>query len=801
MAGMSEGGSGASQAPSEEIRLEEQVPSSPRDYLVQQEDFTDNEYHLGTLGLLGEDLESCAIIAIGLCQGKLLVGVPESVWHRSLSKRRRPPKALSKAVLVAVVACTAEKRLHDEDIVASTKLWIGLLDPQMEKEIDFTEGLQFDHHFGLVGPTSPTLANEHFGFVTAESEIHPGHQPKAVVPPMEERMQKLEESLEAIRGSLASLAGGTQGGAQAVPLPAKKENKRNRSNYRSSSSTGWYPREPLGGDVEDLEVETPEAGRCTKERGLEEGHHWWSCRGERGRRRRGWRARTYPRRQWICRPQRIRHLGDSCDSTHRHCQEAHRGGLSEGSDRSDLRRRWWIGRSWRKQFPTHFSEELCCPSSLAEMFAGGSQVHLPDSGGQSSRRLLGPGSNCWRTSSGGDYSERMADQQKSGAELPACEMVLGSWRSLGCPHRGSTGGGQSEVCTDDVRSRSGFYRWRKLAHVDGGAFRTSPTLSAVCPPHSSHTCRSSTLSSLRPKVGRNLPHVSEGDRLFRGCQEEAGKQRTSQERQGGGCSSTSSSRCKGQSQSREVRESEGPTSWRLRGRRRPVKVEPQSGPFQTGEGYTEDTSQSVPIQLPGARASTFTGASTFHSMMRSLFSCRCRLGAFAKSFAAQRFGEPIGSTAEADLFPMPLPYPEVFQQRRSSVAEDVALKKFVVMAVIVLNYLHLNRPRSITSVLEPRQKLSKRQWEGVRRLESYARAWIEVSPIGPEEMGRTAAKVESLEEVISQLETEAATISESNSYFGQARRTHRDSRASALRFRCQQAWPPSRRLIANGLPL
>ena len=31
-----------------------------------------------------------------------------------------------------------------------------------------------------------------------------------------------------------------------------------------------------------------------------------------------------------------------------------------------------------------------------------------------------------------------------------------------------------------------------------------------------------------------------------------------------------------------------------------MKLEPQSGPFQTGERCAEDTSQSVPIQLPGA---------------------------------------------------------------------------------------------------------------------------------------------------------------------------------------------------------
>ena len=93
--------------------------------------------------------------------------------------------------------------------------------------------------------------------------------------------------------------------------------------------------------------------------------------------------------------------------------------------------------------------------------------------------------------------------------------------------------------------------------------------------------------------------------------------------------------------------------------------EKKSELLQTGGESAEVSSQSLPIHLPGVRASTFTGASTFHSLMRSFFSCGCRLGAFAKSFAAQRLSEPSGSTAEADLFPMPLPYPEVFFRRGS----------------------------------------------------------------------------------------------------------------------------------------
>ncbi len=72
------------------------------------------------------------------------------------------------------------------------------------------------------------VANEHFGFVTAESEMAP--TPAVVqVAPMEDRMKKLEDSLEAIRGSLAELAGEPRGGCRAVPLPAKKPKKKEKA--------------------------------------------------------------------------------------------------------------------------------------------------------------------------------------------------------------------------------------------------------------------------------------------------------------------------------------------------------------------------------------------------------------------------------------------------------------------------------------------------------------------------------------------------------------------------------------------
>lgn len=118
---------------------------------------------------------------------------------------------------------------------------------------------------------------------------------------------------------------------------------------------------------------------------------------------------------------------------------------------------------------------------------------------------------------------------------------------------------------------------------------------------------------------------------------------------------------------------------------------------------------------------------------------------------------------------MPIPYPEVFEKRKETSSARQASKQIIVMLVIVLNYLYLNRPRSVASSLLPKQKLTKEQWEGVRKLESYVEAWTTVSPIGPAEMGRTAAKMEDLESLLSELEVKASGLVSQEGYFPKPR--------------------------------
>ena len=89
----------------------------------------------------------------------------------------------------------------------------------------------------------------------------------------------------------------------------------------------------------------------------------------------------------------------------------------------------------------------------------------------------------------------------------------------------------------------------------------------------------------------------------------------------------------------------------------------------------------------------------------------------------------------------------------------------MVCLVLILNYLHFRRPRSAVGLFAPQQRPIGRQWEVVRHWEFLSDAWF-VSQIGPEEMGRTAAKVETLEERLSALLSRAHLLhSRADRYF------------------------------------
>ena len=80
--------------------------------------------------------------------------------------------------------------------------------------------------------------------------------------------------------------------------------------------------------------------------------------------------------------------------------------------------------------------------------------------------------------------------------------------------------------------------------------------------------------------------------------------------------------------------------------------------------------------------------------------------------------------------------------------------------IICLNYLHLGRPSNCPANLKAGNRLSKSQWSIVRRLEVFLDDWISCEKVGPSAMGRTAPKVESLEEMLEKLSQVARELRE-----------------------------------------
>ena len=159
--------------------------------------------------------------------------------------------------------------------------------------------------------------------------------------------------------------------------------------------------------------------------------------------------------------------------------------------------------------------------------------------------------------------------------------------------------------------------------------------------------------------------------------------------------------------------------------------------------------------VPGSGAEAVNPLSVFRSVVTELFCGSSNLALFSRSclrtacpqyHCGARCHTVLGQT-----WPMPIPYDEVLRRRPDAV-EGGELKKLVVNAiVIVLNFLDLGRPcRAPDSCLAGRE-LGAGQWEQVRRIESFLDAWFQLGILDPEDLGRTAGKLEDLEKAVSEL--------------------------------------------------
>ncbi len=173
------------------------------------------------------------------------------------------------------------------------------------------------------------------------------------------------------------------------------------------------------------------------------------------------------------------------------------------------------------------------------------------------------------------------------------------------------------------------------------------------------------------------------------------------------------------------------------------------------------------IRVPGSRAQHYLGRNLFNKLFRYVLRSDCGLGLFARSLFGRVNLDFDFTESLPSALPMPIPYPEAFRKGWSAAPREIARKRAVNCICLALDYLHLGRPSKLPSSCLVGNPLNKAQWEAAGRLENFLDAWLDCDEIGPSEMGRSASKVESMEDAIRELTLVAKKVRDesSASYF------------------------------------
>ena len=114
---------------------------------------------------------------------------------------------------------------------------------------------------------------------------------------------------------------------------------------------------------------------------------------------------------------------------------------------------------------------------------------------------------------------------------------------------------------------------------------------------------------------------------------------------------------------------------------------------------------------------------------------------------------------------MPLPFPEMHCRRARRQQADAPRKLGLNYIVLVLHFLSSAERPLDTDNIGLGARLTKQQWEVVKAFRPLVDSWNSHGFVDSNAMGRSAAKVESIEELLERLELEAQASSiRPNSY-------------------------------------
>ena len=802
-----------------DLGVEEQLDGEPltaRDFVLTGTSAGDPDYQIGSLEFDQFAGINCSVICIAVLDNKLLVAVPQEVWSRTLSQRLLGLKGLIKPSLCSVAAKPVGAAEGEADVAINCKLWVGFLGGGLEEAITFPPELEVSFGFGPSDgpPLVPVkgalleMANDHFIFQSAESGA--GLGTSAEETGLQGRMKFLEDSLIQIQQSLAGLSlapptGGVPGpSAGGLPDGAGSLSVRPTSKAKPTK-TGSKPTMAKGA----LSGMDPAVVHAALSAGVPEKHLLEMARvlkqkpstmddAPRAKRKTAWTPLEESEEEEEEEAADGKEQERSGEGPHQADTNLFDAGGAEAEERrlGTSSRRIWIGKLFRYEQCSFSPEKRRCTSSDAESFERKSQIRLPSHRSKPTQRL-----SCTayisRRAFWDCHSERMVDFKVADPKfhLPR-EVELASWRSVGCSVSRGSRRSSCEVCGADSSSRSSCHRLRKLGPCERQPSGRTTAVPSLCKPFRPEHPRASAFEPFGPEMGRGLPWTRQGTGQLSRVEEEASKRRF-QRRQG----ERRPRRCW---RSKTKEEPEGQESGcggesRLDRKLNGSNYEEQrdeAGPL-CPEGVTTSQLNSMPpmlttLKVPGASAKTYSGKGVLSSTLRYLMKSRCRLGGFARSFVRLHFAgtQSVETVSRGAIFPMDLPYPEVCRKDSSEDRKRGAEKRSINAVVIVLNYLYFNRPRDAKGLLSHRG-LNRRQWEAIDRFKLFLEAWIKVSPTGPEEMGRSAGKFETLEHTLTQLELKAHSLSLSEQSYFQKREEVMKSGCSSADGGTIVSWCPS----------
>ena len=161
-------------------------------------------------------------------------------------------------------------------------------------------------------------------------------------------------------------------------------------------------------------------------------------------------------------------------------------------------------------------------------------------------------------------------------------------------------------------------------------------------------------------------------------------------------------------------------------------------------------------KAPGADASTVCACQLWESQIRWLLSSRGgRLRRFFHSTFSKQVGEANTTSSPRPVWPIPLPF---WGKQSNLEKKERAFQAAINAVVVTLNWLHLDQPCRVPSGFQPRGRLTPEQRGIVQRLQRLMKKWAESDPITAEDMGRTAGKVETLEDTLALLPSRAQAV-------------------------------------------